>query len=161
MCETWLVWWGNGSCSVIISCCWTRTDILIFFSLWKTNECMCVAISIFSNTVSHMTTHQITQFIKQNLNLKAHPFLHNLIYYKRIFILRYNFFEHLKNIHGEYIQKCQNHKNCWELQPYKLMNKEKLTNVKAHTYILYSFTTVIRYPIKSRIMKSFCFMFLL
>ena len=86
-----------------------------FCLLWKTNEWMCVAISIFSNTVSHMTTHQIRQFIKQNFNLKAHPFLHILIYYKRIFILRYNFFEHLKNIHREYVQKCQNHKNCWEL----------------------------------------------
>ena len=51
------------------------------------------------------------QFIKQNLNLKAHPFLHILIYYKRFFILRYSFFEHLKNIHREYVQKCQNHKN--------------------------------------------------
>ena len=27
-----------------------------------------------------MTKHQIMQFIKQNLNLKAHPFLHNLVY---------------------------------------------------------------------------------
>ena len=43
-----------------------------------------------------MTTHQITQFIKQNLHLKAHPFLHMLTFYKRIFILRYNLFEHLK-----------------------------------------------------------------
>ena len=51
-----------------------------------------------------MTTHQVMQFIKQILNLKAHPFLHILIYYKCIFILRYNFFEHLKNIHREYIQ---------------------------------------------------------
>ena len=52
-----------------------------------------------------MTTHQITQFIKQNLNLKAHPFLHILIYYKCIFILWYNFFEfeHLKNIDREYV----------------------------------------------------------
>ena len=73
---------------------------------------MWVAISIFSNTVSHMTTHQMMQFIKQNLNLKAHPFLHILIYYKHIFILRYNFFEHLKNIQREYVQKCKNHKNC-------------------------------------------------
>ena len=30
------------------------------------------------------------------MNLKAHPLLHILIYYKRIFILRYNLFEHLK-----------------------------------------------------------------
>ena len=44
------------------------------------------------------------QFIKQILNLKAHPFLHILL--QMHFILRYNFFEHLKNIHGEYIQKC-------------------------------------------------------
>ena len=66
-----------------------------------------------------MTTYQITPFIKQNLNLKAHPFLHILIYYKRIFILRYNLFEHLKNINGEYAQKCQNHKNCGELHKQK------------------------------------------
>ena len=46
------------------------------------------------------------------MNLKAHPFLHILIYYTHIFILRYNFSEHLKHIHREYIQKCQNHKNC-------------------------------------------------
>ena len=56
------------------------------------------------------------QFMKQNLNLKANPILHILIYYKHIFILRYNFFEHLKNIYREYLQKCQNHKNCWELR---------------------------------------------
>ena len=78
-----------------------------------------------------MTTHQITQFIKQNLNLKSHPFLHILIYYKRIFILRYNFFEHLKNIHREYVQKCQNHKNCWALQYSKYcFTKQNKTKTK-------------------------------
>ena len=35
---------------------------------------------LFLVTVCHMTKHQIMQFIKQNLNLKAHPFLHNLVY---------------------------------------------------------------------------------
>ena len=70
---------------------------------------MCMQSSIFSN--SHMTTHQIMQFIKLKLNLKAHPLLHILIYYIQIFIPRYNFSEHLKNVQ-KYIQKCQNHTNC-------------------------------------------------
>ena len=51
-----------------------------------------------------MTTHQVTQFINQNLKSVSSHFD---IYRKHIFILRYNFSEHLKNIHGECIQKCQ------------------------------------------------------
>ena len=114
--EIWLVWWGNGSCSIIISCCWTRTHILTFLFIMQDEWVNVYAQFLFLVTVSHMTTHQLTPFIKQNLNLKAHPFLHILIYYKHILILRYNynFSEHLKNIYWEYVQKCQNHKNCWD-----------------------------------------------
>ena len=68
---------------------------------------MCVAISIFTNTKSHDNTSNNAIY-----ETKAHPFLHILMYYKRIFILRYNVFEHLKNVDGEYVQKFQNHKNC-------------------------------------------------
>ena len=71
------------------------------------------------------------QFIKQNLNLKAHPFLNILVYYKHIFILRYNFFEHLKNIYREYVQKCQNHKNCWELNNIKIIKYSVLSQQDA------------------------------
>ena len=128
ICETWLVWWGNVSCSIIISCCWTRTDILIFFVHYERQMSECACQFIFSN--SHMTTHQIKQCIKQNLNLKAHPFLHILIYYKHIFIL--NFFEHLKNIYREYIQKYQNHKNCWELSVILHLDKGAWITLKIH-----------------------------
>ena len=44
-----------------------------------------------------MTTHQITQFIKHKLEFKT-PSISAHFDILHIFILRYNFFEHLKNI---------------------------------------------------------------
>ena len=120
MCETWLVWWGNGSCSIIISCCWTRTDILIFFVHYerRMSECAWQFLFLVTQSKSHDNTSN-NAIYKTKLEFKspsvsAHCDI--LIYYKRNFILGYNFFEHLKNSHREYVQKCQNYKNCWELR---------------------------------------------
>ena len=117
MCETWLVWWGNGSCSIIISCCWTRTDILIFFVHYerRMSECAWQFLFLVTQSKSHENTSN-NAIYKTKLEFKS-PSISahfDIIYYKHIFI--HNFFEHFKNIHREYVQKCQNHKNCWELR---------------------------------------------